>query len=212
MKKAATALLILATFLYFGIAKSQSMETNIEEIWKDVVGYEGFYKVSSLGRVKSIKRNGTILSDRILKHRLIKGYPGVNISRLGITKNKTIHRMMGMAFMSDSYFEGAQINHKNGIKTDNRIDNFEWVSASTNSQHAWDTGLCKPSKYWLGKKGNLHHTSKPIIQKTRSGEFVNEYVSATDACSKTGISRQHISQCCTGYRKSAGNFIWEHKC
>lgn len=182
-----------------------------EEIWKDVVGYEGLYQVSSIGRVKSLPRNGTTKLFKILKPGLFKGYYGIHLSRHNKIKVITVHRMMGFAFMMDSYFEGAQINHLNGIKTCNLIDNFKWVTASENIQHAHDSGLCKPAKYWLGKTGNHHHTSKPIMQFDLHGKFIKEYISATFAAKENAFNRQHISQCCSGTRQQSNGFIWRHK-
>jgi hypothetical protein len=211
MKKASYGLLILLTFSYLYNANCKDMTNIQEEIWKDVVGYEGLYQVSNIGNVRSLPRNGTSLCAKILRQSLSKGYPKVNLSKNNLTKEGKVHRLMGFAFMMDTYFEGAHINHINGIKTDNRIDNFKWVTPSENSQHAWDNGLCKPSKYWFGRKGIEASNSKPVIQFDFQGNKIAEYSSATEASQLTNVSRQHISHCCVGTRKSAGKYIWKHK-
>lgn len=185
------------------------MNQNRCESWKDVAGYEGLYQVSSNGKIKSIARSGTSKRDKILKHSLTKGYPSVNLSKEDVVKKRTIHRIVAIAFLSESAFEGSQVNHKNGVKTDNRVSNLEWVTASENARHAHDNGLIKNySTFWLGTKGGT--TSKPITQLSLDGKMLNQFRSATIASETTGICRQHISQCCTGLRKTAGGYLWKH--
>lgn len=211
MKKANQILILSAFLLTFIATKQLNVMQDTEEIWKDVVGYEGHYQVSSIGRVKSLPRKGSRINAKILSTQLAKGYPTLKLSKNDVAIRYTVHRLMGLAFMPDTHFEGAQINHINGIKTCNRIENFKWVTASENAQHAHDTGLCKPAKYWLGRTGKENHTSKPIAQYDKEGNFIKEYISATFAAKETGFSRQHISQVCSGARPSSHGFIWRHK-
>lgn len=174
----------------------------IEEIWKDVTGYEGIYKISNHGRIKSI--NG------ILKQSICKGYYKVNLCKDGNIKEGKIHRLVCLAFIPNPGNK-PQVNHKNGVKTDNNVENLEWSTAKENVIHAWKNNLCRAPSPWKGVKGKYNHFSKPIIQMDKYGHFINEYDSATIASIETGIARQHISKCCSGTRKSAGNFIWKHK-
>jgi len=210
MKKAPIRLLIPEAFNYLYCANFKDM-TKIHEIWKDIPGYEGLYKVSSIGRIKSLPRNGTINKFKILSHQLSKGYPSLKLCRNNVIVRHTIHRLMAYTFLMDSYFDGAHVNHKNGIPTDNRIENLEWCTPSENAQHAWDNGLCKPARYWLGKTGIENHTSKPILQYDMDMNLIKEHVSATFAAIEINGSRQHISNCCTGTRKSSNGFIWKYK-
>lgn len=117
------------------------------EIWKPVVGYEGFYDVSNLGRVRSVSRRYCI--SRVLKHTYHKnGYPLVFLSRKvvaedgGVSYKKTVkvHRLVAEAFLGLSELT---VNHKNGIKDDNRVENLEWISHEDNIRHAWKTGINK---------------------------------------------------------------------
>lgn len=121
----------------------------MQEIWKTVPGYEGYYDVSSLGRIRSHDRStmrvdgkrfskrGRILSLNLER----KGYLSV---RLCVERVHTIfkaHRLVALAFLPPAS-PGQQINHINGVKTDNRPENLEWVSAQENVLHAFASGLC----------------------------------------------------------------------
>lgn len=199
-------LLIPEAFNYLYSANFKDMTKIQKEVWKDIIGFEGIYQISSIGRVKSCK------SSKIIKHQFSKGYPSLKLCNNGVIKRFTIHRQMGLSFLKSTYFKGAQINHKNGIKTDNRVSNLEWVTASENCQHAHDSGLIESySNYWSGKTGSDHITSKPILQLDPDGNIIAEYPSATFAAIAIGGNRQHISQCCTGTRKKSNGFIWRHK-
>ena len=102
-----------------------------DEVFKDVLGYEGAYKVSNLGRVKSLERvvvhkNGYKypIKERILKPVLKRGYPSVNLCLDDKRKSIKIHRLVALAFMPNPESK-ATVNHINGIKTDNRLENLE---------------------------------------------------------------------------------------
>ena len=109
----------------------------MQEIWKDIVGYEGLYQVSNIGRVKSIKR------DKILKEQLNeRGYLRVSLSKNGKHKTWRVHRLVMITFIG--YVEGKdQVNHIDGDKTNNRLDNLEYVTPKENTNRAWKKGIAK---------------------------------------------------------------------
>lgn len=115
-----------------------------EEIWKDVKGYEGLYQVSNLGRVCSLERQtyDTVrkyirkVRKRILKQALPKlGYYSVQLTKNGKQKSFRVHVLVAAAFLPNPN-NFPVINHKNAIKTDNRVENLEWCTYQHNSKEA----------------------------------------------------------------------------
>lgn len=119
------------------------MERN--EIWKPIPGFNDSYEASSIGRIRSVDRrsfNGSFLKGKIMcqNTNFKNGYLTVMLAENGKSKAKLSHRMIAMAFIDNN--EGKKtVNHINGIKTDNRVENLEWASYSENMRHAINTGL-----------------------------------------------------------------------
>ena len=114
----------------------------MSEIWKDIIGYEGLYQVSNLGRVKSCERyvnhfpdGKRVVKERILKHGLVKGYHNVQLSNNNIKITKLVAGLIATAFIYNND-KTLEINHKNGNRLDNRVDNLEWISHKENQEHA----------------------------------------------------------------------------
>lgn len=135
------------------------------EFWKDIKGYEGHYQVSDLGRVKSLARvveirkgifgNKKELILNTAKDR--KGYLRVKLCKKSdefcSENNKIIHRLVANEFLENP-LNKPQVNHKNGIKDDNRVDNLEWATGSENVIHAFANNLK------ISQKGSEHGNSK----------------------------------------------------
>ncbi len=111
------------------------------EQWRPVVGYEGCYEVSDAGRIRNQRRKGSILKP--VKHE--NGYTFVMLSKNGAKKINSIHRIVAEAFIPNPENK-PQVNHKNGIRNDNRLENLEWVTCSENAIHSFRV---------LGRKPNV---------------------------------------------------------
>lgn len=135
-----------------------------EEVWRPIAGYDGFYEVSNLGRVRSVTRCVVdARCTRVIKGKLInpwdnsRGYLIVALSRDGKVIKHQIHRLVGLAFIPNP-LNKPQINHVDGNPRNNRVTNLEWVTNGENTQHAYDTRLNKRKQTLVtygGKTQNL---------------------------------------------------------
>jgi len=116
------------------------------EVWKLVVGYEGLYEVSNLGRVRNSK--GHVMKPRLSK----KKYHRVNLCQGGERKTFWLHRLVLEAFIGKPPEEKYECNHKNGDKIDNRVENLEYVSGSENVRHSYSELNRKGSGACVGQK------------------------------------------------------------
>ena len=181
------------------------------ETWKDIRGYEGLYEISDLGRIRSLGRvcnakgNSTsIKKSRILVQEItVYGYCRVRLFSLdGKGKHYAVHRLVTQTFLGD--IEGMEINHKNEIKTDNRVINLEIVTSKENCNYG-----TRNKRLSEANQKNKALWCKPVIQKDLDGNVIAEFSSRLEAERVTGVDNRHISNCCKGTRKTAGGFIWD---
>lgn len=167
-----------------------------KEIWRDIKGYEGYYKVSNLGNVMSIARNGTIKQNKILKPNTDKGgYSYVCLHKKGTTKTIKVHRLVASEFVKNPQNK-PEVNHIDGNKKNNEASNLEWVTSSENQLH---------SIYVLKK--NI----KEVEQYDLNGNYLRTWESVKNAGESLKIWSCDISRVCNGKRKTAGGFIWKYK-
>jgi len=168
--------------------KHNTMQT-YEEIWKDLPEYEGLYQVSNLGRVRSLKFG----RERILKPGLNgRGYYTVGLCRGGKGETYAIHRLVMLAFVGES---DLHVNHKSGVKTDNRLENLEYCTRSENIRHALDIGLMAI--------GENHHNSKLTRACVERIKYEHQGMTQQAIAEIYGITRQQVSDIRLGK-------IWKH--
>ena len=166
------------------------------EVWKDIPEFPR-YQVSNFGRVKSIdwhikRKDG---NDHFRKGTMLKqaldtaGYNQVHLVQNDGVRILLVHRVVALVFL-DNPDNKAQVNHKNGIKTDNSLDNLEWVTKDENTQHAVKTGLIK--------RGAQLNYSRLVIN-LENGIF---YDSITDAANAHGIKGRTLHHWLYGDRKN----------
>jgi len=160
--------------------------------WKPVhkKEYAQFNEVSDKGE---IRRNG-----RILNQHLRNGYKAVCLYNPETKKTNTanVHRLVAFSFIENPQ-KYKQVNHINGDKTCNIVENLEWVSAKDNIHHAMKSKLHKPHP-------------KRVKQYTKNGEYIKTYNSIIEASKLTGANDRHISCVCKGKRKTTGGFVWKY--
>lgn len=178
----------------------------MDTLWKPVKGLEGIYEVSRNGEVRRIsyayQNNGCFRElPYILKQKEDKdGYMKCTLRIEKRNKSIFVHRIVCEAFIENPENKN-QVNHKNGIKSDNNVENLEWCSASENILHR----IHVLNVSLRNKKG-----SKKVVQKDERKNIVSIYPSAREAARKTGFSQGHISECCRGECKKYKGYIWEY--
>lgn len=164
-------------------------------MWKQIVlqGIETNYEVSPTGEVKNTKTNKTLKGS--IK---TNGYREFQLMFKGEKKYLMGHRLVALMFIPNPNNK-EQINHINGNKLDNRVNNLEWSSSSENNQHAWDNKLNTPS------------TLRAVTQKNSLGVVLNEFISVAEASRESECHNSNIIAVADGDRKTTGGFIWEWK-
>jgi hypothetical protein len=164
----------------------------MKEIWKDIEGYEGYYKVSNLGRVKSVgrwRRNGVSNSYFQKKKVLEQGFKHNRYGRVSLYKNNLredvlVHRLVAETFIPNPENK-PQVNHKDNDSKNNTVDNLEWVTSSENIIHAYKIGVSTPPMQ------NKKHTKKSRIKMSNSKKGIRAHnASFTDNEARDIISRK----------------------
>ena len=179
----------------------------MKEIWKDIPGYEGIYQVSNNGNVVSLNAYGHNIK-RALKQRLnYYGYSTVVLNHNKKSKYVGVHILVAKTFIPNPEHK-PQVNHIDGNKTNNNVNNLEWVTCKENIQHAIRTGLSNPKGY-KGIYGKDHAASKPVLQYDIHGNFIKKWGSRIEAARHYNVNSCLISNCIAGRWQSCRGFIWK---
>lgn len=176
----------------------------MEEIWKDIDGFPD-YKVSNLGRVKSLSRHHKAIKDYIVPEKILdpilqknQGYCYVNLYGDGIRKRIAIHRLVAMAFVPNPY-NYKIVNHKDEKKDNNRADNLEWCT----SYYNFNYGTCR-------ERANAKNRMK-VTMSLPNGREIAEWASPTDAARALRFDEGYITKAARGEVKMAYGYIWQYK-
>ena len=161
------------------------------EEWADIPGYEGLYQITRGGRIRNVT-NGNNLLGNVNSH----GYVVVSLTKNGRKKDCKVHRLLALTFLPNPNDYDC-INHKNGNKLDNRLQNLEWCTKGYNNRHAREV---------LG----VNTEERPVCQLTLTGDFVALWVNEAQAARCLGISPVCIASCCEGRANTAAGFRWDY--
>lgn len=196
------------------IYKNLSLEDMDGEVWKDIPGYEGYYQVSNMGRVKSFNYRNTKKTS-ILKQSINQdGYLRLTLKKDYKSKGFLVHRLVGFAFIPNPENKET-INHKNEIKTDNRVENLEWMTRAENNNYGTHNERvhkkCREKNvYLIGALASKEVRKRNILQFDLRHNFIREYDCIEDV-KKYKFDPAHVCKCAQGQRKTHGGYIWKYK-
>lgn len=163
----------------------------IKEEWRDIEGYEGMYQVSNLGNVRGLNRvdsTGRKRKERILKPKVTSsGYHQAGLCKNSKVTNHLIHRLVAVAFI-DNPDNKKTVNHKDGCKSNNKLMNLEWLTASENNKHAFSVGL-KSAKGSKNSQSKFTEEDIPVIFR-----LYRQGLSQKKIADKFNVQQQSISK------------------
>ena len=174
---------------------------NINEEWKDVVGYEGLYQVSDTGKIRSLFRYKKELKPNITRN----GYATVELFKNKESKRLLIHRLVAFAFIENQN-NLPQVNHIDENKLNNHVENLEWQTAKENMnfgtrafrQNANTNYNTISAKMKLTQRGKGNNNAKAVMQFDKSGNFIKRYDTLKQASVETNTNHSHIAENCKG--------------
>lgn len=184
------------------------------ENWRDINGFEGHYQISDMGNVKSVGRiiahsrlNKKKIPEKILSPGNRNGYQYVHLVKNRIIQTVKVHRLVALHFLPEDPTR-LIVNHKDGNKINNQLNNLEWCTHRENLTHALTTGLRRRSK---PNPDHVKKISKPMLQISHlDNTIVAKHKSMAQAARDTKISISSICQCAKGRIEQAGGFIWRY--
>ena len=182
----------------------------MKEIWEDIPNYEGLYQASNLGRIRSVDRYKEVIiknqhgeykrtkffKSYILKQQTYIGYKCVQLHINGKYKWEKAHRLVAMAFVPNPENK-PQVNHIDGNKINNCVENLEWCNQSYNTKHAYKNNLIK-------------HYKIEINQYDLEGNYIKTWESVKEIEKKLKIKNSQICRCCKNENLTAGGYHWQY--
>lgn len=172
----------------------------MNEIWKDINGYEGLYQVSNMGNIKSFKKwkRARMPDEYILKpHISNNGYCQVTLYKDKTRHKFLVHRLVAVAFV-DNPNGYPHINHKDENKLNNSSDNLEWCTVAYNNA------------YGTARLRSMITKSRQVEQYLPSGQFLARYVCMSVASELTGVPKHRIKSCCIGECATGSGYVWKY--
>ena len=187
----------------------KSVLISIRPKWKDIVGYENEYQINQFGEIRTLKDSPKLKKYDVLKPQISKrnGYVYQMLYKNGKEKLLRVHRLVAMAFLPNPN-NLPQVNHKDGNKQNNSVDNLEWCEQSYNMKHAYKNGLQIPSENQRKAIINTNKLKQKKVCQIKYGEIINTFSGISEASRQTKISISCISRCCNLKRKSTNGYEW----
>ena len=187
----------------------KSILISIQPKWKDIVGYENEYQINQFGEIRTLKDSPKLKKYDVLKPQISKrnGYVYQMLYKNGKEKLLRVHRLVAMAFLPNPN-NLPQVNHKDGNKQNNSVDNLEWCEQSDNMKHAYKNGLQIPSENQRRAIINTNKLKQKKVCQIKDGEVINTFSGISEASRQTKISISCILRCCNLKRKSTNGYEW----
>lgn len=168
------------------------------------------YYVTDTGDVYSRNYNHSGRIKKIKPNLLKVGYFRVVLCKNNKPKSKLIHRIVAETFIPNPNNK-SEVNHINGIKTDNRVENLEWATRSENEKHAYRVLKSYHAPAPMLNKFGKNNPKSRIVLQISNGKIIASFYGGKEAQRKTGVFQGNISKCCNGERKTAGGYQWKYK-
>ena len=191
----------------------------MEELWRTIPEYEGKYEVSNYGNVRSLNYRGTNQVKNLQPSLGGRGYLMVGLCKDGKMRTEKIHRLVARLFVPNPDNK-PQVNHIDGVKTNNQASNLEWVTSGENQAHAYRKGLKKADPEWGRTLGKVHgavgrdkikaERVKPVIAtNVKTGEETL-YESAAEVERVLGVHHSDVSRICRGRRGTGKGYTFRY--
>lgn len=185
----------------------------LNELWEEISNYNHLYYVSNYGRILRLKhirmskryyKKGKAYPTKIFRVSKNKqGYVNTQINFGGYFKTFKVHRLVAETFIPNPENK-PQVNHRDGNKLNNRVDNLEWCTNGENGKHAWENGLRTK------RIGNNNKFSVKVNQYDLDGTLIKKWNCINDISRELGIAHSLITSCCQNKQKTSHNYIWKY--